>query len=43
MSLWILDTDHVSLFFAGNESVITSVAEYSDIRLPLFEVLVEKL
>ncbi|MGK7896083.1 MAG: hypothetical protein AB4372_21340 [Xenococcus sp. (in: cyanobacteria)] len=30
MSLWILDTDHVSLFLAGNESVMTHVAEYSD-------------
>lgn len=30
MSLWILDTDHVSLFLAGNRSVITHVAEHSD-------------
>ena len=30
MSSWILDTDHVSLFLAGNKSVITRVAEYSD-------------
>lgn len=30
MSLWILDTDHVSLFLGGNKSVIAQVAKHSD-------------
>ena len=30
MSLWILDTDHVSLFLAGNKSVIAQVAKHSN-------------
>ncbi len=30
MTLWILDTDHTSLFLAGNKSVIYQVAEHSD-------------
>ncbi|NER46597.1 MAG: type II toxin-antitoxin system VapC family toxin [Symploca sp. SIO1A3] len=30
MTLWILDTDHTSLFFAGNPSVIPHIAEYYD-------------
>lgn len=30
MTLWILDTDHTSLFLAGNKSVIAQVAEHSD-------------
>ena len=30
MSLWILDTDHASLFLAGNKSIIASVAKHSN-------------
>ena len=30
MTLWILDTDHISLFLAGNRSIIAQVAEHSD-------------
>jgi tRNA(fMet)-specific endonuclease VapC len=30
MTLWILDTDHTSLFLAGNKSVIAQVAKYFD-------------
>ena len=30
MSLWILDTDHISLFLAGNQSVIAGIWEHSD-------------
>ena len=30
MALWIIDTDHTSLFLAGNKSVIAQVAEHSD-------------
>ena len=30
MTLWILDTDHISLFLAGNKSVVAQVAEHSD-------------
>jgi len=30
MTLWILDTDHTSLFFAGNPSVIPRISEHSD-------------
>ena len=30
MSLWILDTDHVSLFLAGNKSIIAQVAKRSN-------------
>ena len=30
MTLWIIDTDHISLFLAGNKSVIAQVAEHSD-------------
>ena len=30
MSLWILDTDHVSLFLEGNKSVIGQVAKYAN-------------
>ena len=30
MTLWILDTDHTSLFLAGNKSIIAQVAEHSD-------------
>ncbi|MGK7951460.1 MAG: type II toxin-antitoxin system VapC family toxin [Xenococcaceae cyanobacterium] len=30
MTLWILDTDHTSLFLAGNQSVIAQVAEHYD-------------
>ncbi len=29
MSLWILDTDHASLFLSGNQSVIAQVAKHS--------------
>ncbi|WP_414543792.1 type II toxin-antitoxin system VapC family toxin [Nostoc sp. CCY0012] len=29
MSLWILDTDHASLFLAGNKSIITQVEKHS--------------
>lgn len=30
MSLWILDTDHISLFLAGNRPIIAQVARHSD-------------
>ena len=30
MSLWILDTDHVSLFLAGNKTIINQVSNHSD-------------
>ena len=30
MSLWILDTDHVSLFLGGNKSIIAQVAKHSE-------------
>ncbi|NEP61593.1 MAG: type II toxin-antitoxin system VapC family toxin [Symploca sp. SIO2G7] len=30
MTLWILDTDHTSLFLAGNPLVIDRVAEHAD-------------
>lgn len=30
MRLWILDTDHVSLFLGGNKSVIAQVAKHSN-------------
>lgn len=30
MSLWILDTDHASLFLAGNKSIATQVAKHSN-------------
>lgn len=30
MSLWILDTDHASLFLAGNKSIIAQVAKHSN-------------
>ena len=30
MTWWILDTDHTSLFLAGNRSIISQVAEHSD-------------
>jgi tRNA(fMet)-specific endonuclease VapC len=30
MTLWILDTDHTSLFLAGNKSIVIKVAEHSD-------------
>ncbi|MBE9216705.1 type II toxin-antitoxin system VapC family toxin [Plectonema cf. radiosum LEGE 06105] len=30
MSFWILDTDHASLFLAGNKSIITQVAKHSN-------------
>jgi tRNA(fMet)-specific endonuclease VapC len=30
MTLWILDTDHTSLFLAGNKSIITQVAQHSE-------------
>ena len=30
MTIWILDTDHTSLFLAGNKSVIAQVAEHSN-------------
>lgn len=29
MSLWILDTDHASLFLAGNKSITAQVDKYS--------------
>ena len=39
MSLWILDTDHVSLFLAGNNSVITQVEKHSeDIAITIITV-----
>jgi tRNA(fMet)-specific endonuclease VapC len=30
MSFWILDTDHASLFLAGNKSIAVQVAAHSD-------------
>jgi len=30
MTLWILDTDHTSLFLAGNKSIIAKVVKHSD-------------
>ena len=30
MSIWILDTDHASLFLAGNKSIIAQVAKHSN-------------
>lgn len=30
MSFWILDTDHASLFLAGNKPIIASVAKHSN-------------
>ncbi len=30
MSSWILDTDHASLFLAGNKSIIAEVAKHSN-------------
>ncbi|NJO59208.1 MAG: type II toxin-antitoxin system VapC family toxin [Richelia sp. RM2_1_2] len=30
MSFWILDTDHASLFLAGNKSIIAQVAKHSN-------------
>lgn len=30
MTLWILDTDHTSLFLAGNKSLIAQVAKHYD-------------
>ena len=30
MTLWILDTDHTSLFLAGNKSIITHITLHSD-------------
>jgi len=30
MSLWILDTDHITLFLAGNRSLIAEVNQHSD-------------
>ncbi len=39
MSLWILDTDHTSLFLAGNSSIISQVAEHSnDIAITIITV-----
>ncbi len=39
MSLWILDTDHVSLFLEGNKPVIGQVAKYSnDIAITVITV-----
>jgi tRNA(fMet)-specific endonuclease VapC len=42
MSLWILDTDHTSLFLAGNESVIAQVAEHSN-NIAITIITVQKL
>jgi tRNA(fMet)-specific endonuclease VapC len=30
MTLWILDTDHTSLFLAGNKSIIAQIAKHSE-------------
>ena len=39
MSLWILDTDHASLFLAGNKSIIAQVAKhYNDVAFPVITV-----
>jgi tRNA(fMet)-specific endonuclease VapC len=39
MTLWILDTDHTSLFLAGNKSVILQVAEHAeDIAITIITV-----
>lgn len=39
MSLWILDTDHASLFLSGNQSVIAQVAKHSsDIAITVITV-----
>ncbi|WP_202895870.1 hypothetical protein [Iningainema tapete] len=36
---WILDTDHASLFLAGNKSIITAVAKYStDVAITVITV-----
>ncbi len=39
MSKWILDTDHASLFLAGNKSIIAAVAKHSnDVSITLITV-----
>lgn len=39
MSLWILDTDHISLFLAGNKSVIAQVGKHSnDVAITIITV-----
>ena len=39
MSLWILDTDRISLFLAGNESVITQMGKHSnDVAITIITV-----
>jgi tRNA(fMet)-specific endonuclease VapC len=39
MSLWILDTDHASLFLSGNKSVVAQVAKHSsDIAITVITV-----
>ena len=39
MTQWILDTDHTSLFLAGNKSIALQVAEYSeDIAITIITV-----
>ena len=39
MSLWILDTDHISLFLAGNQSVIAGVEQhYNNVAITVITV-----
>jgi tRNA(fMet)-specific endonuclease VapC len=39
MSLWILDTDHASLFLAGNKSIITQVEKhYNNVAITVVTV-----
>lgn len=39
MTLWILDTDHTSLFLAGNNSIISQVAKhYNNIAITIITV-----
>jgi tRNA(fMet)-specific endonuclease VapC len=42
MSLWILDTDHVSLFLAGNKSIIAQVEKHYN-NLAITVVTVQEL
>ncbi|MDJ0727944.1 MAG: type II toxin-antitoxin system VapC family toxin [Prochloraceae cyanobacterium] len=42
MSLWILDTDHTTLFLAGNSAVVNKVNQHSD-RIAITIITVQEL
>ncbi|MDJ0576532.1 MAG: type II toxin-antitoxin system VapC family toxin [Xenococcaceae cyanobacterium MO_234.B1] len=43
MTLWVFDTDHVSLFLAGNKPIIAQLAKHSNNDIAITVITVQEL